>query len=129
MRSAAAVGDVLGAVLAGEIVGLKLAPVAVGAVVEGAAEGDSVNAEKQSVQPWRVVAPSLVQVIDEPADTATARGPTLPLYRTPVMLTKSHPDSQASVSNSVAVTVPLAPNRTVQVSPLPYGPAPSVTQA
>ena len=38
MRSAAAVGDVLGAVLAGESVGLKLAPVAVGAVVEGAAK-------------------------------------------------------------------------------------------
>ena len=76
MRSAAAVGDVLGAVLAGESVGLKLAPVAVGAVVEGAAEGtaegDSVNTEKQSVQPWRVSEPSLVQLNAEPADTATA---------------------------------------------------------
>ena len=116
----------LGAVLAGESVGLKLAPVAVGAVVEGAAEGDSVNAEKQSVQPWRVVEPSLVQVNVEPADTATDRGPTLPLYRTPATSTKSYPDS---VSNSVAVTVPLAPNRTVQASSLPYEPAPSVTQA
>ena len=126
MRSVAAVGDVLGAVLAGESVGLKLAPVAVGAVVEGAAEGDSVNAEKQSVQPWRVVAPSLVQVTVDPADTATNWGATLLLYRTPATSTKSHPDS---VSNSVAVTVPLAPNRTVQASSLPYGPAPSVTQA
>ena len=30
---------------------------------------------------------------------------------------------------AVAVSVPLAPNRTVQASLLPYGPAPSVTQA
>ena len=96
MRSAEAVGDVLGAVLAGESVGLKLAPVAVGAVVEG----DAVYAEKQSVQPWRVVVESLVQVNVEPADTATDWGPMRPSYRTPATSTKSYPDS---VSNSVAV--------------------------